>query len=49
LPGRAFDARLEPPTLIVIGDVVKLQSTFAWFDPVAADPGADIAAVAAGD
>jgi uroporphyrin-III C-methyltransferase/precorrin-2 dehydrogenase/sirohydrochlorin ferrochelatase len=49
LPGRAFDARLEPPTLIVVGDVVKLQSTFAWFGPVAADPGADIAAVAAGD
>ena len=49
LPGRAFEARLEPPTLIVVGDVVKLQSTFAWFDPVAAGSSADIAAVAAGD
>jgi uroporphyrin-III C-methyltransferase/precorrin-2 dehydrogenase/sirohydrochlorin ferrochelatase len=49
LPGRAFDARLEPPTLIVVGDVVKLQSTFAWFDPAAAGPTVDIAAVAAGD
>jgi uroporphyrin-III C-methyltransferase/precorrin-2 dehydrogenase/sirohydrochlorin ferrochelatase len=49
LPGRAFDARLEPPTLIVIGDVVKLQSTFAWFDPAAARPGAAVAAVAGGD
>ena len=49
LPGRAFDARLEPPTLIVVGDVVKLQSTFAWFDPVATGSSADIAAVAAGD
>jgi len=49
LPGRAFDARLEPPTLIVVGDVVKLQSTFAWFDPAAAGPSADIAAIAAGD
>ena len=49
LPGRAFDARLEPPTLIVVGDVVGLQSTFAWFDPAAAGPTADIAAVAAGD
>jgi uroporphyrin-III C-methyltransferase/precorrin-2 dehydrogenase/sirohydrochlorin ferrochelatase len=33
LPGRAFDARLEPPTLIVVGDVVRLQRSFAWFDP----------------
>jgi uroporphyrin-III C-methyltransferase / precorrin-2 dehydrogenase / sirohydrochlorin ferrochelatase len=36
LPRRAFDARMEPPTLIVVGDVVRLQSTFAWFDPSAA-------------
>jgi uroporphyrin-III C-methyltransferase/precorrin-2 dehydrogenase/sirohydrochlorin ferrochelatase len=35
LPGRAFDARLEPPTLIVVGDVVRLQPTFAWFDAAA--------------
>ena len=49
LPGRAFDARLEPPTLIVVGDVVKLQSAFAWFDPAAAGPSADTAAIAAGD
>ena len=37
LPGRAFDARLEPPTLIVVGDVVRLQRTFAWFDGRIAD------------
>ena len=35
LPRRAFDARLEPPTLIVVGDVVRLQPAFAWFDPSA--------------
>ena len=49
LPGRAFDARLAPPTLIVVGDVVKLQSTFAWFDPAAAGPVADVAAIAGAD
>jgi len=46
LPGRAFDARLEPPTLIIVGDVVRLQATFAWFDPSVlrgATLGADIA------
>jgi len=25
-----------PPTLIVVGDVVPLQRTFAWFDPTTA-------------
>jgi len=35
LPGRAFDARLEPPTLIIVGAVVRLQRTCAWFDPSA--------------
>jgi len=48
LPGRAFDARLEPPTLIVVGDVVKLQSTFAWFDPAAAQPDTAVATLATG-
>jgi uroporphyrin-III C-methyltransferase/precorrin-2 dehydrogenase/sirohydrochlorin ferrochelatase len=42
LPGLAFDARLEPPTLIVVGDVVRLQKDLAWFDPAAID--ADIRA-----
>ena len=50
LPARAFDAQLEPPTLIVIGDVVRLQSMFTWFDPAAAaGPIGGIAAVAAAD
>ena len=34
LPGRAFDARLGPPTLIIVGEVVGLQPSFAWFDGV---------------
>ncbi len=33
LPRLAADAQLVAPTLIVIGDVVKLQHAFAWFDP----------------
>ena len=31
LPGRAFDARLAPPTLIIIGDVVRLQARLDGF------------------
>jgi uroporphyrin-III C-methyltransferase/precorrin-2 dehydrogenase/sirohydrochlorin ferrochelatase len=46
LPGKAFDARLAPPTLIVIGDVVALQRSFAWFDP--ATPIADTRGSAVG-
>ncbi len=49
LPGLAFDARLEPPTLIVIGDVVALQPSFAWFDPAADCTEAASAAIAAAD
>jgi len=33
LSGSVFDARLEPPTLIIVGEVVRLQRTLAWFDP----------------
>jgi uroporphyrin-III C-methyltransferase / precorrin-2 dehydrogenase / sirohydrochlorin ferrochelatase len=33
LPEQATAAALEPPTLIVIGEVVQLQSTLAWFAP----------------
>ena len=33
LPGRAFDARLAPPTLIIVGDVVRLQAQLDWFNP----------------
>jgi uroporphyrin-III C-methyltransferase/precorrin-2 dehydrogenase/sirohydrochlorin ferrochelatase len=48
LPERAVEARLEPPTLIVVGEVVKLQRTFAWFDPAAAQRDTAPAAVAGG-
>jgi uroporphyrin-III C-methyltransferase/precorrin-2 dehydrogenase/sirohydrochlorin ferrochelatase len=48
LPGRAFDARLAPPTLIVVGDVVTLQHAFAWFDPAAPHQESTAAPVAIG-
>ena len=44
LPGRAFDARLGPPTLIIVGEVVGLQPAFAWFDAEAPASGAITAA-----
>jgi uroporphyrin-III C-methyltransferase/precorrin-2 dehydrogenase/sirohydrochlorin ferrochelatase len=44
LPALAFAARLEPPTLIVIGDVVALHESFAWFVPAA--PRGEVAAAA---
>ncbi len=33
LPGLAQDAQLKPPTLIIVGDVVKLHDKLKWFDP----------------
>lgn len=35
LPGLASSAQLRPPTLIIIGEVVKLRERLAWFDPEA--------------
>jgi uroporphyrin-III C-methyltransferase/precorrin-2 dehydrogenase/sirohydrochlorin ferrochelatase len=35
LPARAAAARMQPPTLIIVGDVVALQGQLAWFDPAA--------------
>ena len=32
LPGLADDAKLRPPTLIIVGDVVRLHATLSWFD-----------------
>ena len=29
------DARFAPPTLVVVGEVVRLQATLAWFGPAA--------------
>ncbi len=40
LPALAQDARLTPPTLIIVGEVVKLHEQLRWFDPAgAADVG----------
>ena len=33
LPGLASSAQLRPPTLIIVGGVVKLRQRLAWFDP----------------
>jgi len=33
LPGLAVDAQLKPPTLIIVGEVVKLHDKLAWFHP----------------
>jgi uroporphyrin-III C-methyltransferase/precorrin-2 dehydrogenase/sirohydrochlorin ferrochelatase len=35
LAERAGTAQLAPPTLIVVGEVVRLQPMYAWFDPAA--------------
>ena len=40
LPQQAADAHLRPPTLIIVGEVVKLHDKLKWFDPgQAADVG----------
>jgi len=44
LPERALGAALAPPTLIIVGDVVKLRPVCSWFEPASA--GAEAAAVA---
>jgi uroporphyrin-III C-methyltransferase/precorrin-2 dehydrogenase/sirohydrochlorin ferrochelatase len=33
LPTLAVEAQLKPPTLIIVGDVVKLHDKLAWFHP----------------
>ena len=33
LPTLAVEAHLKPPTLIIVGDVVKLHDKLAWFKP----------------
>ncbi len=33
LPGLAATANLTPPTLIIVGEVVKLHQNLAWFEP----------------
>jgi siroheme synthase len=36
LPAAAHAAQLESPALLIVGDVVALQSSLAWFHPDAA-------------
>jgi len=33
LPELTFEANLTPPTLIIVGEVVKLHQKLAWFGP----------------
>ena len=33
LPGLAENAKMKPPTLIIVGEVVKLHDKLAWFKP----------------
>ena len=33
LPGLTAAAKLIPPTLIIVGEVVKLHRQLAWFEP----------------
>lgn len=39
LPEAAKDAGLQPPTLVIIGDVVTLRKRLAWFEPADAARG----------
>jgi uroporphyrin-III C-methyltransferase/precorrin-2 dehydrogenase/sirohydrochlorin ferrochelatase len=41
LPHLAAAAQLAPPTLIIIGEVVRLHSQLAWYEADAAQAGAD--------
>ena len=42
LPGLTAAANLTPPTLIIVGEVVKLHQTLAWFQPSEETSRADI-------
>ena len=44
LPAQADAARLEPPTLIIIGDVVRLHARVAWFNPTGKPAAAELRA-----
>jgi uroporphyrin-III C-methyltransferase/precorrin-2 dehydrogenase/sirohydrochlorin ferrochelatase len=34
----AKDAKLKAPTLIIVGEVVRLHAKLAWFDPETSEP-----------
>ena len=38
LPSLAKDAKLKAPTLIIVGEVVRLHAKLAWFDPETSEP-----------
>lgn len=42
LPDLAASAHLTPPTLIIVGEVVKLHQKLAWFEPGRDLPGASV-------
>jgi len=41
LPELAANAHMKPPTLIIVGEVVKLQDKLAWFKPQPIEGGSD--------
>jgi uroporphyrin-III C-methyltransferase/precorrin-2 dehydrogenase/sirohydrochlorin ferrochelatase len=41
LPELAVEAKMKPPTLIIVGDVVKLHDKLAWFKPEPIEGGSD--------
>ncbi|MHB1589950.1 MAG: siroheme synthase CysG [Sulfuricella sp.] len=41
LPELAANAHMKPPTLIIVGEVVKLQDKLAWFKPEPIEGGSD--------
>jgi uroporphyrin-III C-methyltransferase/precorrin-2 dehydrogenase/sirohydrochlorin ferrochelatase len=41
LPQLAENAKMKPPTLIIVGEVVKLQDKLAWFKPQPIEGGSD--------
>ena len=41
LPALAENAHMKPPTLIIVGEVVKLQDKLAWFKPEPIEGGSD--------
>lgn len=43
LPELAINAKMRPPTLIIVGEVVKLQDKLAWFKPEPIEGGSDFA------
>ncbi|MDP2879662.1 MAG: siroheme synthase CysG [Sulfuricella sp.] len=41
LPELAVNAKMKPPTLIIVGEVVKLHDKLAWFKPEPIEGGSD--------